>query len=115
MNTDKRKYPRYSVHFPVFFFEEDFSNHQPFGDGIASNLSEYGCKVSSSTKLENGDRLAVGLHFPHLGKKIHIHRVVVRWMNEKDFGLEFTSIRQGEQENLRKFLQTLESASEPQH
>ena len=57
---------------------------------------------SVGVELQRGHRR---LHLPGQGSPIVIERAAVRWVGEKDFGLQFMSIPSSERERLGELLQ----------
>ena len=106
---------RYVVDIPVFMFAAMFSDPKPIGSGQVINLGGRGCKIMSETVVSIGDLFAVRLYIPNLHPQIKIHETVVRWAMGQEFGLEFLSLQQGEQERLRQFFETLKLESQFPH
>ena len=105
---DLRKYKRYQVDFPIYFFSDGFSDNTPIGTGRVFNVCEHGCKVKSDTSVATGETVAVRLYDPRLHPPVQIHSAKIIWAMELDLGLEFLTMQQGDRDRFRQFLQVLE-------
>ncbi len=105
-----RRHPRYAFDFPIYFFKEGFSDHQPLGVGKVFNLSIHGCKIESDYKITVGTRIAVRLYIPNVRPQVLVHSAIVRWVADKDFGLEFLTLQHGELDRLKKLIEALENS-----
>lgn len=108
---DQRKHTRYTFDFLIFLFKEGFPDHTPFGDGKVLNLSLHGCKVSSQTNVTLHSTMAVRLYVPTVRPQILVHKARVIWIEEKEFGLKFMNLQQGELQRLAQLMDTLEKNS----
>ena len=95
-----RRYP----HFRVRFRSSFSSPHLLAGEGVVVDLSENGCKVASTVAVAKGDELELRFHSPDLPAPLIVDRVVVRWAQQGQFGLEFLQIQPAVQEQLFTFL-----------
>src|SRR5262249_4854539 len=64
-----------------------------------------GCRISSNLAVRHGQHLPLRLHLPGQESPIVVERATVRWVGEKDFGLQFMSIPSSERERLGELLQ----------
>jgi hypothetical protein len=87
---EDRKARRVGVNCRLFFFgDEDFE-----GEAQLLDLSSTGCMARSMEPLELGRRLKLSVFLPdgHTWP-VRVEQAVVRWVNDRDCGLEFLSIR----------------------
>lgn len=79
-----------------FFGDDDFE-----GEGALLDISTSGCRASSSIPLQPETVLKISVFLPDQKWPLRVDQVIVRWVNGKEFGLEFTSIRVAQRERLR--------------
>ena len=73
--------------------------------GLINDLSLGGCRIAGNLEVKHGQHLPLRLHLPGQGSPIVIERAAVRWVGEKDFGLQFMSIPSSERARLGELLQ----------
>jgi len=73
--------------------------------GLTHDLSLEGCRVNGNLAVRHGQHLPLRLHLPGRESPIVVERAAVRWVGEKDFGLQFLSIPSRERERLGELLQ----------
>ena len=73
--------------------------------GLTSDLSLGGCRMNSNLAVRRGQHLTLRLHLPGQESPIVVERAAVRWVVEKDFGLQFMSILSSERERLEGLFQ----------
>lgn len=106
-SMNNRRFERYAVEIPVFLHSEGFIEPRPFTDGRVFNLSVSGCKVECESKIKTGNSVGVVIHFSNLSRSVRIHRAVVVWSFDKDFGLEFVNIQKLEKVRLHPIISFL--------
>jgi hypothetical protein len=79
-----------------FFGEDDFE-----GEAALLDISANGCRASSSIPLAAGMILRLSLFLPDHQWPLRINQAIVRWIDNKEFGLEFTDITMAQRERLR--------------
>ncbi len=79
-----------------FFGEDDFE-----GEAALLDISASGCRASSSIPLAAGMILRLSLFLPDHQWPLRINQAIVRWIDNKEFGLEFTDITMAQRERLR--------------
>jgi PilZ domain len=95
-----RRGRRISLSCLMFFFgEDDFE-----GEAQVRDISTNGCRASSAIKLEVGMALKISLFLPDFKWPLRIDQAIVRWTDDGQFGLEFTSIRLAQRERLRTLI-----------
>jgi c-di-GMP-binding flagellar brake protein YcgR len=72
---------------------------------LINDLSLGGCRISGNLAVRHGEHLPLRLHPPGQASPILIERAAVRWIGEKDFGLQFMSVPSGERARLGQLLQ----------
>ncbi len=88
-----------------------FSGEQDFeGEAKMLDVSTNGCRASSTTKLTVGTPLRLSVFLPDSFEwPLRVEEAVVRWVNGKQFGLEFTDIRPAQRERLRALIMKTKS------
>lgn len=81
----------------LFFFGDDEFE----GEGTLLDISTSGCRAASSIALQPGTTLKLSVFLPDQNWQLRMDEGIVRWVNGKEFGLEFTSIRLAQRERLR--------------
>ena len=81
----------------LFFFGEDEFE----GEATLLDISASGCRASSSIPLEIGMILRLSLFLPDHQWPLRINQAIVRWIDNKEFGLEFIDITMAQRERLR--------------
>ncbi|MEK6632394.1 MAG: PilZ domain-containing protein [Nitrospirota bacterium] len=79
-----------------FFGEDDFE-----GEATLLDISASGCRAGSSIPLEIGMILRLSLFLPDHQWPLRINQAIVRWIDHKEFGLEFIDITMAQRERLR--------------
>ena len=79
-----------------FFGEDDFE-----GEAALLDISASGCRASSSIPLAAGMILRLSLFLPDHQWPLRINQAIVRWIDNNQFGLEFTDITMAQRERLR--------------
>jgi hypothetical protein len=104
LRTD-RQARRVGITCRMFFFgAQEFE-----GEATVRDVSTTGCSVTSSIPLQVGMPLRLSLFFSDYTWPLRVEESIVRWVNGKDFGLEFTEIRPAQRERLRALI--MKSAS----
>jgi PilZ domain len=73
--------------------------------GLTNDLSLGGCKINGDLAVRHGQHLPLRLHLPGQGSPIVVERAAVKWVGEKDFGLQFMSIPSSERARLGQLLE----------
>jgi hypothetical protein len=82
-----------------FFGDDDFE-----GEATLLDISTHGCRAASSIPMQCGTRLKLSLFLPDHQWPLRVEEAVVRWVEEREFGLEFSNIRLAQRERLRALL-----------
>jgi len=96
-NQQDRRGRRIALSCRLFFFgDDDFE-----GEAKVLDVSTNGCSVESSIDVTVGMILKLSLFLPDFKWPLRVDQAIVRWIDGKQFGLEFTSIRLAQRERLR--------------
>ncbi|UVT15728.1 MAG: PilZ domain-containing protein [Nitrospira sp.] len=96
-NLQDRRGRRIALSCRVFFFgEDDFE-----GEATLLDVSTNGCRAESEVELKIGTSLKLSLFLPDFKWPLRVDQAIVRWIDGKQFGLEFTMIRLAQRERLR--------------
>lgn len=99
-NLQDRRGRRISLSCRMFFFgEDDFE-----GEATLLDVSTNGCRAESSVELKIGTSLKLSLFLPDFKWPLRVDQAIVRWLDGKQFGLEFTTIRLAQRERLRSLI-----------
>jgi len=82
-----------------FFGDDDFD-----GEATVLDVSTNGCRVESSVEVKIEMVLKLSLFLSDFKWPLRIDQAIVRWIDGKQFGLEFTSIRLAQRERLRNLI-----------
>jgi hypothetical protein len=99
-NDKERHGHRLELSCRIFFFgDNDFE-----GEGRVLDISTYGCRMATDENLPIDMLLKVSIFLSDHPWPLRINQAIVRWVNEGQIGLEFTSIRLAQRERLRAVL-----------
>jgi hypothetical protein len=99
-NLQDRRGRRIALSCRLFFFgDDDFE-----GEGTVLDVSTNGCRAESSVEVKIGMILKLSLFLPDFKWPLRVDEAIVRWIEGKQFGLEFTSIRLAQRERLRNLI-----------
>ena len=97
---DKREYSRVKAEFSLTFKVKDIE-----GRGRLIDLSLRGCAMESDQELKRGDVLQVTLKMPNARPPVEIETAVVRYSQGIRHGLEFLTIKEKCEKDLREFVE----------
>ncbi len=96
-NQQDRRGRRLALSCRLFFFgDDDFE-----GEAKVLDVSTNGCSAESSINVTIGMLLKLSLFLPDFKWPLRVDQAIVRWIDGKQFGLEFISIRLAQRERLR--------------
>ena len=98
---DGRQFPRIPLVSVTVVASEQHSSHS-----VLLDLSPTGAKLSSTLPLQPSDYVALNLSLPFREPSLQVVLAAVRWVQEKNFGVEFIQITHSEQSRLTAFLDT---------
>lgn len=99
---DHRSSQRFSVHHPIVL-----SSDHLLGEGTVHNLSIWGCRVESTTRVLQGMRLRLDLLVREEDGPMPIGLARVRWVDGWQFGAEFLTMPKETRMRLRRYLLSL--------
>ena len=82
-----------------FFGDDDFE-----GEAKVLDVSTNGCSAESSIDVAVGMIFKLSLFLDDFKWPLRVDQAIVRWIDGKQFGLEFTSIRLAQRERLRNLI-----------
>ncbi len=105
---ERRKFPRVEVKFKVTLA---FKGGQTEGTGTLINLTMGGCAINSTTRVEKEAFLDLSLQMPGSDQTVRIEGAGVRWTQQGALGVEFHTMKMGQEEQtkLALLLQEIES------
>jgi hypothetical protein len=101
-----REYERIPVRFPVSYHARS-GQHQTEGEGTVVGLSIRGCTLTTDQPLRAGALLRLRLFPTQDERPIAIDVAVVRSTVKRRFGLEFLTVREEEDQRLRRVIENL--------
>jgi hypothetical protein len=99
---------RKDARFPVQFRSSFSSANTVSGNGILSELSIRGCRISSAAPVKPGTEMELRFELSVGEPPIQVRQAVVRWSRDGNFGLEFINFVEGEWSRLQKVVKMLE-------
>lgn len=99
---EKRKQPRFTAQ-----FRSTFSGGQQEGQGKTIDLSHGGCRIETDHIVIVGATFEFRIYAPGLTWPLRIDEALVRWVQGKAFGVQFTSIHPDEQSKLKQVISHL--------
>lgn len=82
-----------------FFGDDDFE-----GEATVLDVSTNGCRAKSSVEVKIGMIPKLSLFLADFKWPLRVDQTIVRWIDGKQFGLEFTSLRLAQRERLRNLI-----------
>jgi hypothetical protein len=82
-----------------FFGDDDFE-----GEATVLDVSTNGCRAETSVEVKVEMQLKLSLFLSDFKWPLRIDQAIVRWIDGKQFGVEFTSIRLAQRERLRNLI-----------
>lgn len=79
-----RTYHRFPLRYPVIYGGAPF-----VGEGILNNLSLMGCSILSDREVLCGSQVRVSVLLPNQTQALSIDLGTVKWVQGKEFGVEF--------------------------
>jgi len=98
---DGRQFPRIPLVSVTMVASEQHSGHD-----VLLDLSQTGAKLSSAYPIRPSDYVALNLSLPFHEPSLQVVLAAVRWVQGKNYGVEFIQITPSEQRRLRDFLDT---------
>jgi len=98
---DGRQFPRIPLVSVTMVESEQHSDHS-----VLLDLSQAGAKFSSAHPLQPFDYVALNLSLPFREPSLQVVLAAVRWVQGRNFGVEFIQITHSEQRRLQDFLDT---------
>ena len=96
---EARQFPRVPLN-SLAFLRSDRDSVQ----GALLNLSRTGAQLFAAYRVQPRDYLSLSLSLPFQVHPLEVDLAAVRWVQGKNFGVEFIQIAESEQRRLRDFL-----------
>ena len=97
--SQRRRLTRHAIFLPV---ELDGKTGMK---GLTNDLSLEGCRINGNLAVRHGQHLPLRLHLPGQESPIVVERAAVRWVGEKNIGLQFLALPSTERARLGELLQ----------
>lgn len=99
-DNEDRRGRRLFISCRLFFFgEDDFE-----GEATVLDVSTNGCRAETTMELQIGMTLKLSLFLPDFKWPLRVDQAIIRWIEGRQFGLEFTEIRLAQRERLRSLI-----------
>lgn len=98
---------RQHVRFPVLMRTVFICSNAMAGEGVVENVSMDGCKVRSTTTVQSGTEFRLQLYPPAEAAQIEIHKAVVHWAGDGQFGVQFSEMGHEHKARLRHLVENL--------
>jgi hypothetical protein len=82
-----------------FFGDDDFE-----GEATVREVSTNGCRADTSVEVKIGMLFKLSLFLDDFKWPLRVDQAIVRWIDGRQFGLEFISIRLAQRERLRNLI-----------
>ena len=102
-SSESRRYPRTAVRLRSHF---SVKGRSAKGEGELRDLSPWGCRVTSPMAFPVGENLECCIFPQDAANPFIIDGATVRWINAREFGLSFTSVRPGVQRQIAQLCRT---------
>ncbi|MEY4527455.1 MAG: hypothetical protein RL768_1174 [Nitrospirota bacterium] len=102
-SSESRRYPRTAVRLRSHLSAKGRSAR---GEGELRDLSPWGCRVTSPVAFPVGENLECCIFPQDAANPFVIDGATVRWINAREFGLSFTSVRPGVQRQIAQLCRT---------
>ena len=102
-SSESRRYPRTAVRLRSHF---SVKGRSAKGEGELRDLSPWGCRVTSPVAFPVGENLECCIFPQDAANPFIIDGATVRWINAREFGLSFTSVRPGVQRQIAQLCRT---------
>jgi len=100
ISLQDRRGRRIALSCRLFFFgDDDFE-----GEATVLDVSTNGCSAESSVEVKIGMLFKLSLFLDDFKWPLRVDQAIVRWIDGRQFGLEFISIRLAQRERLRNLI-----------
>jgi hypothetical protein len=97
--------PRMSERFPVridvIFYTDGMETE---AKGTISDLSKGGCRAESHVQPKAGAEVRLSIVMPDYAWPLKVDRAIVRWVKNKQFGIEFLSMHSSQRDRLTRYM-----------
>ena len=98
---EARQFPRVPLDSTAFL-----ESGRDSAEGALLDLSRTGARLSSVYPVQPRDYLSLSLSLPFQVPSLEVILAAVRWVQGRNFGVEFIQITESEQSRLKNFLDT---------
>lgn len=99
-----RKHSRFAVQLPAVYTAENMQSK-----GVVFNLSAEGCAIGSSMIMSKGAYLALQVSLSdEVNAPLEVELGAVRWSTDRQFGVEFIRLTDGDSARLHAYAQLLQ-------
>lgn len=99
--VDRRDGERFEVLVMADVTRDAATQAKPEPSGLILDLSTSGCRVSGVPLVKKGDYISLLVKLGGQSEPVNVQLASVRWVSEKDFGVEFIRLSQRDQQRLR--------------
>jgi hypothetical protein len=80
--------------------------------GVIRNLSLRGALIETHASMKVNDKLRLYVTFPSHADELEISNAVVRWVQERQVGVEFMKLERKRSQTLMRYLSTVHNATQ---
>ena len=103
---EQRKYPRFPVALPT-----SFGNGVKVLTGTVMDISREGCRICSADAVPNEKYFRVEIELEGPAERLTVNLAVMRWMRQREFGVEFIRMTPESQAQLRRIIRNCEETT----
>lgn len=96
---ERRKHVRVRVEYVLSVVGEKVR-----GQGIVQDLSVAGCRARSLLEVSAGDFVSLLIDVPRYDNPLHVDKAVIRWVKERECGMEFMHIAPEDQQRIQEVI-----------
>src|SRR5262245_63186236 len=102
MKKQNKRFAQYPVPISIIYRGQDSA-----GQGVVSELSRVGCRISGNDPVVAGETLSIWLSLSTSEKSLFTQRTTVQWTKGLEFGLAFQRLQLREADRLQHLLDAL--------
>jgi CheY-like chemotaxis protein len=100
---EQRKYPRFPVALPA-----SFGNGVRVLTGTVMDISREGCRICSADAVPSDKYFRLEIELEGSEERLTVNLTVMRWMRQREFGVEFIRMTSESQAQLRRIIRNCE-------
>ena len=102
MKKQNKRFAQYPVPISIIYRGQDSA-----GQGVVSELSRVGCRISGNDPVVAGETLSIGLSHHLSQPPMFIEQAIVKWVKGLEFGLAFKQLQPRQADQLQRLIEAL--------